>query len=225
MRRAATTIALVLLTGCSDLLGGVGDFSRGVVYGDEPRIAPTTTVVSDGPALRLTGVTEVAWTNDDVGPDTVGLEGVELLSAIWTRSDGVTPFIQASRREIAAALPGIAFPQLVPEQVTHVSSQLIFDVQSVVLDPTTAAAFGLWVGEPYERPRTEAQLVVLRVGLRAVGDPEPGEFFEFQVSEGREITWTEHDYVYQLFCRTGVGQSACIAIAESLFPLHAMLST
>ncbi|MEX2322896.1 MAG: hypothetical protein WEA29_03905 [Acidimicrobiia bacterium] len=225
MRRAATTIALVLLTGCSDLLGGVGDFSRGVVYGDEPRIATTTTAATEGPALRLTAVTEVAWANDGLGADTGGLDGVELLSAVWTRGDGITPFIQASRREIAAALPGIEFPQLVPGRVTHISSQLVFDVQSVVLDPSTAAAFGMWVGEPYERPRTEAQLAVLRVGLRAAGDPEPGELFEFQVSEGREITWTEHDYVYQLFCRTGVGEPACSAIAESLFTLQSMLST
>jgi hypothetical protein len=66
---------------------------------------------------------------------------------------------------------------------------------------------------------------VLRVGLRAAGDPAPGEFFSFQVSEGRELTWTERDYVYQLFCRTGVGEPACFAIAESLFSLQSMLST
>jgi hypothetical protein len=225
MRRAASAITLMLLTGCSDLLGGVGDFSRGVVYGDEPRIVTTTTVASEGPALRLTGVTEVSWSNDDLGADTGGLEGVELLSAIWARGDGITPFIQSSRREIAAALPGIEFPQLVPGQVTHISSQLVFDVQSVVLDPSTAAAFGMWVGEPYDLPRAEAQLAVLRVGLRAAGDPAPGEFFSFQVSEGRELTWTERDYVYQLFCRTGVGEPACFAIAESLFSLQSMLST
>jgi hypothetical protein len=225
MRRAATIVALVLLTGCSDLLGGVGDFSRGVVYGDEPRMATTTTAASEGPSLRLTPITEVAWANDELGADTGGLEGIELLSAVWARGDGISPFIQASRTEIAAALPGIEFPQLVPGQVTHISSQLVFDVQSVVLDPTTAAAFGMWVGEPYELPRTEAQLAVLRVGLRSPGDPAPGEFFSFQVSEGRELTWTERDYVYQLFCRTGVGEAACFAIAESLFSLQAMLST
>lgn len=225
MRRAGITIALLLLTGCSDLLGGVGEFSRGVVHGDEPLIATTTTVASEGPVLRLTGVTEVSWANDDLGDASGELEGVALLSAVWARGDGITPFVQASRGEIAAALPGIEFPQLVPEPVTHISSQLVFDVQSVVLDPTTAAAFGMWVGEPYELPRAEAQLAVLRVGLRAVGDPAPGEFFSFQVSEGRELTWTEAEYVYQLFCRTGVGEAACFAIAESLFPLQSMLST
>ena len=75
--------------------------------------------------------------------------------------------MQAGRFEIAAALPGVEFPRLVPEKVTHISSQLVFDPLTGTLDVGTSAAFGLWTAEPYTVPRIEGQLVVLRVGLRS----------------------------------------------------------
>ena len=227
MRRSIliAALAVVVTTACGDLLGGVGDLSRRVVHGDESDLSTTTTVPSEGPALRLNPITGVDWFNDTLGDTTLGLEGPELLAAVWSRGDGISPFIQASRREVAAALPGIQFPQLVPGSVTHVSSQLVFDTMAAALDPSTAAAIGLWASEPYALPRAEAQLAVLRVGLRGPADFDTGGFVEIQVSEGRELAWADGDYVYQLFCRTGVGEPACIAIAESLFPLQTMLST
>jgi hypothetical protein len=113
---------------------------------------------------------------------------------------------------------------LIPAPVTHISSQLVFDTQTALYDVSTAAAFGMWIGEPYDLPRTEAQLAVLRVGLRTVSDIDTGEFLSFQVADGRELAWTRGEYVYQLFCRTGVTEAACFAMAESMFSLAAMVS-
>lgn len=222
-RAAALVVASAVMAGCGVMLEGVGDLSRSVVHGDRSAQVVEATSPADGPALRLTGVTTMTWANDGLGAATRGLERDALISAVWARGDGINPFVQASRREIAAAMPGIEFPQLVPGSATHVSSQLVYDTQTATLDVTTAAAFGMWVDEPYVLPRSEAQLAVLRVGFRTAFDPDPGEFFSFQVSEGREITWTKDDYVYQLFCRTGVSEQACFTIAESTFFLSAML--
>jgi hypothetical protein len=222
-RGVVAALAALITVGCADLLEGVGDFSREIVHGDGSNAVTTTTIPSEGPSLRLAPVTGVAWANDGIGAVTAGLEGDALRAAVWGRGDGISPYIQASRREIAVALPGIEFPQLVPGPVTHISSQLVFDTQTAVLDVSTAAAFGMWVGEPYDLPRSEAQLAVLRVGLRSAADVDTGEFFSFQVTEGRELAWTRGEYVYQLFCRTGISEQACFAIADSTFSLQAML--
>lgn len=183
-----------------------------------------TTAPTESPGLRLTSVTAVAWANDGIEVFTGDLEREALISAVWARGDGISPFIQASRREIATALPGIEFPQLVPGPVTHISSQLVYDTQTATLDVSTAAAFGMWVAEPYALPRSEAQLAVLRVGARAAADIESGDFLSFQVAEGRELVWTKGDYVYQLFCRTGVTEDACFAIAESTLSLAGLMA-
>jgi hypothetical protein len=220
-RITAIAVAFLVVTaaGCGDLLEGVGDVSRRVVHGDGQAASATTTTPAEGPALRLTSVSDVRWANDGIGVVTRTLPRDELLAAVWRRGDGISPFVQASRREITDALPGIEFPRLVPASVTHVSSQLVFDAQSALLDVATAAAFGMWVGEPYALPRTEGQLVVLRVGMRTAADIDTGEYLSFQVTDGRELVWTSGDHVYQLFCRTGVGEGACLAIAESMAPL------
>ena len=51
-----------------------------------------------------------------------------------------------------------------------------------------------------------------------VGCPDD-EIFSFRVSDGRELTWTHGDYVYELFCRTGISEDACFAMASSTIPL------
>ncbi|HSG79577.1 MAG TPA: hypothetical protein VLD62_08360 [Acidimicrobiia bacterium] len=208
---AASTVA------CGDALEGVGDLSRDFVYAGSSSSTTSTTQVQSQ-SLNLQAVTEVAWTNDGVdagislGPDL-------LIRRIWERGGETSEFIQSSRREIAAALPAVEFPRLVPSGVTHVTSQLVFDPQTASLDVSTAAAFGLWSGEPYTLPRTEAQLVVLRVGIYDFDDLVPGEIFSVRVSGGRELSWVKGDYIYQLFCRTGVSEESCFTIAESTTPL------
>ena len=226
-RRLALTIGLLALiaVSCGDALGGVGDISRRIVHGDEP---PETTSTTAGGSvdLGLTGVLQAQWVNDGLDADTASLGRDDTIIAVWLdgeRSNQIEPFVQASRREISHALPGIQFPQLIPRGVTHISSQLVYDPVSGTLGASTAAAFGLWVDVPYRLPRAEAQLAVLRVGLKTfAGDPED-EIFSFQVADGRELSWTHGDYVYQLFCRRGIIEDACFAIAESLIPLDLLL--
>ena len=156
---------------------------------------------------------------------TAGLTPDDLLLAIWLRGDQTNEFVQASRREVSEALPGIEFPQLAPEGITHVSSQLIFDVATASLGVGNAAAFGLWAGEPYTAPRSEAQLGVLRVGLKTFDDGSPdNEVLSFSVSDGRELSWVDGEYVYQLFCRTGVSLESCEAMASSTVPLSLLVS-
>jgi hypothetical protein len=200
----------------------VGDLSRRIVHGDEDEAGTTTTTQAmTGAVLDLKGVNrDVEWLNDGLDAGVGTLSQTDLIRAVWGRGGESADFVQASRNEIAGALTGIRFPRLVPGAVTHISSQLVFDRQTATLDVSTAAAFGLWAAEPYAVPRTEGQIAVLRVGLRtlATGQQED-EILSFTLSTGRELAWVEGDYVYQLFCRTGVTEEACFAIAESTTPL------
>ena len=224
MRRSVVLICLSLIvSSCGDALGGVGDLSHRIVYGSE---TTTSTVLPppDSEVLGLKGITGLVWTNDGLGADTAGLSQPELITAVWMRGDRIDPFVQASRREISIALPGIEFPQLSPDRITHVSSQLLFDQLTGILDATTTAAFGLWIGEPYTLPRSDGQLVVLRVGLKTAADAAEGEILSFVVADGRELAWVDGPYVYQLFCRTGVSEAACFEMAESTIPLSLIVA-
>lgn len=223
MRIVAVLVVFLAVVACGNSLEGVGDLSREIVHGNET--TSTTAAPAAGPDLRLEPVTGLVWWNDGLGAATAGLTSDEILLAVWLRGDQVAPSVQSSRREIADVLPGIEFPQLAPEGVTHVSSQLVFDTQTASLGVATAAAFGLWAGEPYTAARTEAQLAVLRVGLKTFDDGTPdNQVLSFNVTEGRELSWLDGDYVYQLFCRTGVSAEACAAMAESTIPLSLLVS-
>jgi hypothetical protein len=215
VRRFLIVVAAAALTAaCSDPLGGVGDLSRRVVHGGETSTTSTTAPPAD-PGIALEGVEEAVWINDDLDAG-VGLIGRDaLITAVWSRGTAASSYIQASRREIAAALPGIRFPRLIPSGVGWISSQLVYDPQSATLDPAAAAAFGMWSEVPYSAPRNEAQLAVLRVGFDSFGDIEEGDISSFRVAEGRELSWAQGGFVYQLFCRTGVTEASCFAMAES----------
>lgn len=227
IRPFALILMLALVLGaCGDTLEGVGDLSAGIVRGDQTSTTTTTPGQLD---LRLNPITQALWINDELGAGTAGLTPDDLLLAAWSdpdrRDDRVNEFVQASRREIAELLPGVEFPQLAPDGVSHVSSQLVYDVQTASLGVGTAAAFGLWVGEPYTAARSEAQLAVLRVGLKTFDDGSPdNDVFSFSVADGRELSWVDGRYVYQLFCRTGVSPEACEAMADSTIPLSLLVS-
>jgi hypothetical protein len=164
----------------------------------------------------------VVWVNDQYRAEP-GLTADAVVRRVWQRGDGVDPYVQAGRDEITTALPAVEFPRLVPEKVTHISSQLVFDVQTGTLDVATAAAFGLWTAEPYTVPRMEGQLAVLRVGLRsALAGQGTEDISTFQVADGRELAWSFGDYVYQLFCRTGISEESCFAIADSMTQLEVL---
>jgi hypothetical protein len=217
--------ALLALSGagCGDVLQGVGDLSRDFVHGETTTVVSTTTLPQPGGGMALVGLTgSVGWVNDQYKVDR-GLTADTVVRRVWQRGDGIDPYVQAGREEIATALSNVEFPRLVPEKVTHISSQLVFDVQTGTLDVATAATFGLWSAEPYTVPRTEGQLVVLRVGLRSALAGEGSEGIStFQVADGRELAWSFGDYVYQLFCRTGISEQSCFAMADSMTSLEVL---
>ncbi|MCJ7726057.1 MAG: hypothetical protein MUP76_06680, partial [Acidimicrobiia bacterium] len=215
-RTVSIVIVTLALAGCGDVLEGLGDLSSDFVAGDTP--VTSSTVADSGPDLGLTGITGVTWVNDALDLTASGIPEV-LLRDVWQRGDQAA-YVQAGRREISMALPGLRVPTLVPVSVTHISSQLVFDPQTALLDAATSAAFGYWVGVPYGLPRSEAQLMVVRVGLASTNEvAEFADIAVFNVEGGREFAWVEGNYVYQLFCRTGVIEEACLTVAESFQPL------
>lgn len=216
MRRLITVMLLGALAGaaCDNALEGVGDLSGRIIHGDE-ETSTSTTLTSGG--LGLKGISDLVWWNDDLNAGAG--DRTALIRDVWLRGDGLNPYVQASRAEISVALPGVEFPKLAPEAVTFVTSQLVYDPETALLDAATSAAFGLWTVEPYSAARTEAQLAVLRVGLASSAEQGPTDISSFSVGGGRELVWVDGDYVYQLFCRTGIGEEACFAIAESTAPL------
>jgi hypothetical protein len=42
------------------------------------------------------------------------------------------------------------------------------------------------------------------------------------VADGRELAWSFGDYVYQLFCRIGISEESCFAMADSMTSLEVL---
>ena len=222
--RLAAAVALVagLVAACGDgpLLEDVGDVSQRIVYGDTTSTTAVLLTDDGEPVPEVARSSSLAWFNADLA-DTDGVEPAIVLNRVWTRGEGVNRFIQASPQEIAAVLPGVGFPSVVPESSQVVTSQLVFDVGSGLLDVNTSAAFGVWTTTPYSVGREEGQVAVLRVGQAAVAEIDPFAPIESQpVEEGIALSWVEGDYRYELFCRTGVSDLLCTQMAENLIPLQ-----
>lgn len=218
---AALILWAALATSCGEnALEGIGDRSRDFVYGST---TTTTEFVIEDEVIRIdiVNVTELEWYNDEIEGQRIGEPGY-VASQVWARGDGTNRFIQASRVEIAAALPNISFPELVPEDVRFITSQLVYDVASGTIDSNTSAAFGLWVVEPYTAD--DGSIAVLRVGS-AGDDAAPGRsaIIADPVESGLSLSWTEGEYRYELFCRTTVSPDTCEEIARASAPLRLML--
>ena len=223
-RRAARVlvVAALVLGACGEAgpLDGVGDLSSDWVRGDET----TTTTIEVQPAgigfEALVGATDVLWFNDDIEGQATGSPAAVVV-AVWDRRLG-SRFVQASRTEIATALPTVEFPELVPSGVRWVTSQLVYDEDAGDLDGDTAAAFGLWQAEPYTL--SEAQVAVLRIGF-APPETGPGtsDIVPFIVSDGVSLVWTDAGLRYELFCRSTISEELCTEVAESSTLLSGLL--
>lgn len=218
----AVLVLSTVLAACGEagLLDGVGDRTRDYVQGD----AATTTVVV--PIVAGTGdeglirAPDVQWFNDDLPNQMTGTSD-QVILGVWQRELN-SRFVQSSRSEISIALPGIMFPDLVPETVRWITSQLVYDETTGVLDPDTMAAFGLWTTDPYQSDA--ARLGVLRVG-KAAADllPERAEIVPIIVPDGISLGWTEAGHRYELFCRSDISEELCVDVANSAAPLAGML--
>ncbi len=211
-------IGALVLAACGEagLLDGVGDRTREAVVGSTTTTLAVDAVPAGNADEALIPAVDLLWFNDDIDPQYTGASA-EVVAQVWRRQLN-SRFVQASRAEIAAALPGLRFPELVPQQVRWITSQLVYLQTSGTLDQDTSAAFGLWTAEPYRSDR--AQLGVLRVGRAGVDTPtERSELVASAVPDGVSVAWSEGGHRYELFCRSEVSEELCIAVGESSAPL------
>lgn len=219
--------ALVLAACSASPLESIG--LRSSEWINEPTVPTTVPVITTTPTIVDAG--QLQWANDDIENENLD-DPNALLATVFSRREG-DRFIQASRFEIAAALPGISFPAEAPNGAEWVSSQLVFDNDGSLADDPSAA-FGIWSAEPYSRSRSVAQMVVIRVATDQQGAEEVAEAgsgvscarFSDRDTESCEITmvddrptwvlgssggntliWFESPYRYEMFGRNFVSVS------------------
>lgn len=236
---ALLVLAVLALTGCGTPFAALGN--RSSAWINEPKVTTTTIVEEEVP--RVVPVTAVRWHNDDIvsGPFETP---EEVVAAVFARREG-DRFIQASRIEIAAAVPGIEFPGVVPAGAEWVSSQLVIE-NNGTLSASPTAAFGIWSAEPYTRSRSVAQMVVIRVfhdpeNADGAGDPNSefscARFAEESTEEcslrelnqrstwylrssgGVTLIWFTGEYRYEMFGRSFVPEDVLEQMSVEMVPL------
>lgn len=213
---------MLLAAACGDegLMNGLGDRSVEFVHGETSLTTTTTVVQREESPQGTVRSSDLVWYNDGMAGEVPGGEPNYIISNVWARGDGTTSVLQASRNEIAAALPGIQFPELVPDSVGWVTSQLVYDVASGLLSPDTAAQFGLWHLEPYstEGGRTAVMRVRPATGADVIG-PISAE----TTSTGLDLTWVAESYHYVISCPQELPELNCWQMAETVMPLSQLL--
>jgi len=210
----------VAACGDAGLLDGLGDRSVNYVHGG----TTTTTTTTEGPLPEApqgsVHAVDIVWFNDGIAGESPTMEQGVAVSTVWSRGDGVTSVIQASRKEIAAALPGVQFPELVPDTVGWVTSQLVFDVASGLLSADTSAQFGLWHQEPYKTEGGRTAVISVRPATSAdiVGSIQAEE-----TTTGLDLSWAAEAYHYVIECPLELPEDNCWQMAESVMPLSQML--
>lgn len=201
--------------------------------------APTTVTTS---AFALRPSEELEWFT--VGSADVPETPEEVITLVWERTNRVDEYVQASADEMAGALPDVGFPTLVPADVAHVTSQLVYSTNSGQLARQFQAAFGLWTSEPYSRDRSIAQYAILWVardsrppasledpggGCAQFADRVPDTCRGHQLDgkaawllgdrAGNTLVWFENGYRYELFHRSQVTTDQALAMAQAMAPL------
>lgn len=203
-------------------------------------VAAATTTTTLAFALRPSEDLEwftVGGTELPSGPD-------DVIALVWERTNRIDEYVQASAEEVAGALPQLSFPSIVPADVMHVTSQLIFSTDSGQLAREFQAAFGLWSAVPYSRDRSVAQSAILWVARdsrppASIDDPGGGcDQFAKRVPDtcrahqlenkaawllgdraGDTLVWFQDGYRYELFHRSQVSTDEALAMADSMAPL------
>ncbi len=196
--------------------------------------APPTTVP------EWSAVSALDWVNDGAATSSPDDPPALVAEKVYLTSSGTDRYVQAAASDIAAALPGIDVPAEMPSSVTHVSSQLVFDVADRRLGDDPAAAFGFWVVEPYTQSRSVGQRAVLHVSLDADsidqlpeasavcrrfstrGACEPVTIGDrpawWILGDEETLVWYEAPHRYELEVRN-VGRDVAEDIASNLVPL------
>ena len=245
-RSVVWLIAVVLvLAACGENpLQRAGEGSTDWIGGDTPTsttavpIQITTTTAPPTAVVELMAAVGLVWTNDELvtfSSDTPS--GV--IELAWGASTGRDAYVQAHRQTIARALPGIKVPAAVPDDIVHVTSQLVFGSTPGELSSEWLAAFGFWTVAPYSQSRVSGQSVVLHVGsseqesgpacenLRIAASEicrdrvvaGLGEASEVVANEGVTLRWDDGAYQYQLFYRTADSLDEAALMAGSMVGL------
>jgi hypothetical protein len=243
----ALLAAAALAAACSpEPLAGVGDRASGWID-----VAPAATQVTGAPVVidPSIPIDQVAWYNDRLQA-VEGTEAAEVVAAVFARGGGTDSFVQATPQEIAAVLPGLMFPRVVPYSTRYITSQLVIDPATVTLANDFSAAFGLWAAEPYTRSRSAGQDGVLQVAIDAdqasavaagAGDLSCERFSDRQIRAcevvylgrdpawrlgnelGNTLIWYQAPYRYELFVRIGHPEELLGEMASSAAPLNQAL--
>lgn len=240
-RRGLLALVVLSAVACGEApLESIG--LRSSEWINEPTVPTTIAVNTTTPTIVASERLE--WANDEIVTADLGGDPGTVLADVFARRQG-DRFIQASRAEIVAALPDIAFPSRAPAAAEWISSQLVFDNDGTLAsDPS--AAFGIWSAEPYTRSRSVAQMVVLRVSddLVTATELSTGEIaascalFSDRATDSCEIltvasrdtwvlgdsggttlVWFEGPYRYELYGRSFVTDNVLIRMSESMTPL------
>lgn len=210
---------LVAACGQAGFLDGVGDRAESFVRGDVTTTSLVVPVAAGTGDEGVIGADNVLWFNDDIREQAAGAPE-DVIRDVWARKLN-SRFIQASRTEIASALPTLRFPSKVPSDVRWVTSQLVFD-DAGTLDVETAAAFGFWTADPYQSDTS--RISVLRVGSAPVDAlPERSDVVPILVPDGISLGWTELGNRYELFCRSTISAELCADVAMSVELLSELL--
>lgn len=240
--RVCGWLLVVTLVACGEPLSETGRFSS--EWLEPPEATTTSATAREGPApeerLQTSGRAE--WENDRFGRPGDD-DPAAAATRVWARAGENDTYVQASRYEIATALPRVAFPARIPAEIRHITSQLVFEAGSSRLNDRLLAAFGLWAVLPYSVSRSVGQWAALTVAdARAVPLPseelEPCEGYpagEVSCRSGRvgdvaawvvegegevRLVWGEGGYRYELLCRPPLDLAVCAAMAVEMVPLE-----
>ena len=214
---------------------------RSAEWINEPEVVTTTLPPVTTP--RFVEIENLQWSNEDIVNPNIGDRNA-LIATVFDRREG-DRFIQASRDEIAAALPEVEFPAVAPFGADWVSSQLVVENNGTLSrDPT--AAFGIWSAEPYTRSRSVAQMVIISVAIdpeTAAEIAETGEdvscarfadratnvcdtlnldgrqVWKLLGTGGNTLIWFSGDYRYELFGRIFVPSEDLNEMVSNMLPL------
>ena len=216
---ALSMALLVAACGGDGLLDGVGDRAQKAVLGTTTTtMEPFESQDGEGP-VGVISAAAVAWYNDEIADEAIGLPAYTI-ERVWDRGHESGRFIQSSRAEISVALPGIAFPEELPDEVNWVTSQLVYLEDVATLDAGTSAAFGLWELEPYSS--ADGRVGVLRVGADRSDVPD-GEILSEVVTSGLSLIWADGKYRYELFCRAALPDELCHQMVAATVPIRDLL--
>jgi hypothetical protein len=212
----------LLLAACGEegLLDGLGERSHEYVEGSTTTTLPTTDTAAPTSSSGVVASRTLDWANVGIEGEFVSPEQAIVISGVWQRGRAEGRFIQASPRELWVALPGIEFPAVVPQEAGWVTSQLVFDAASGILDVETSAAFGIWSVVPYSDD--EGRLAVLRVGQAPSTAEVGGGITSSGVEDGLSLSWTDGGFRYELFCVAQIPEEMCWQMVESTAPLDTL---